>query len=144
MNRLQKFVDAWFRGRIFAENGIYVLTSVGDADFDALQNSSRDEQRTVWTLFFCGGRPRNHPPEKVRSIFGRQPLPLAAGTVAFLAVGEPAVYRLSSGIPTQVVVPSVSRAAVLHGLAGTIIVAVPSLAGWANPVVELAGCSATP
>jgi hypothetical protein len=54
------------------------------------------------------------------------------------------ISDLFSGIPTQVVVPSVSRAAALQGLAGTITVAVPSLAGSANPVVELAGCSATP
>jgi hypothetical protein len=64
MNRLQKFVDAWFRGRIFAENGIYVLTSVGDADFDALQNSSRDEQRTVWTLFFAAADLETIRPKK--------------------------------------------------------------------------------
>jgi hypothetical protein len=52
-------------------------------------------------------------------------------------------HRLA-GIPTQVVIPSVSCAAVLQGLAGTIIVEVPSADGLARPVDELAGCSATP
>jgi hypothetical protein len=51
-------------------------------------------------------------------------------------------HRLA-GMPMQVVVPSVSRAAVLHGRAGTIIVEVPSADGLARPVDELAGCSAT-
>jgi hypothetical protein len=53
-------------------------------------------------------------------------------------------YLALVGRPTQVVVPSVSCAAVLHGLAGTIIVEVPSADGLASPVDVLAGCSATP
>jgi hypothetical protein len=35
-------------------------------------------------------------------------------------------------------------AAVLHGLAGTVLVEMPSSAGIASPVVELGACSATP
>ena len=62
---------------------------------------------------------------------------------ALKAVLESAPYRLP-GMPTQVVVPSVSCAAVLQGLAGTIIVEVPSADGLAKPVDELADCSATP
>jgi hypothetical protein len=49
-----------------------------------------------------------------------------------------------AGIPTQVVVPSVSWAVVLQGFAGTISVEVPSAEVLARPVDELAGCSATP
>ena len=52
--------------------------------------------------------------------------------------------RYLPGIPTQVVVPSVSCAAVLQGFAGTIFVATPSAAGFAKPVVDSAGCSAVP
>jgi hypothetical protein len=52
-------------------------------------------------------------------------------------------YRLS-GIPTQVVVPSVSWAAVLHGFAGTIFVVTPSSAGLDKPVAEVGACAATP
>jgi hypothetical protein len=49
------------------------------------------------------------------------------------------------GIPTHVVVPSVSRAALLHGLAGTILVDTPSSAILARPVGELSwSCSAKP
>jgi len=49
------------------------------------------------------------------------------------------------GIPTQVVDPSVSRAAVLHGFAGTIFVETPSSAGTAKPVRELAwACAEIP
>jgi hypothetical protein len=44
----------------------------------------------------------------------------------------------------QVVVPSVSRAAVLHGLAGTTSVETPSGPGLDKPVVELGACSAMP
>jgi hypothetical protein len=40
------------------------------------------------------------------------------------------------GIPTHVVVPSVSRAAEVHGLAGTIFVEMPSSAGLDKPVRE--------
>ena len=62
--------------------------------------------------------------------------------------GEPApfiaLYR-RLGIPTQVVDPSVSRAAVLHGFAGTIFVETPSSAGIAKPVGELAwACAEIP
>jgi hypothetical protein len=46
---------------------------------------------------------------------------------------EQGCYR---GIPTHVVVPSVSRAALVHGLAGTIFVEKPSSAGVAKPVGE--------
>jgi hypothetical protein len=45
------------------------------------------------------------------------------------------LYRFP-GIPTQVDVPSVSRAAELHGLAGTIFVETPSSATVAKPVGE--------
>jgi hypothetical protein len=41
------------------------------------------------------------------------------------------------GIPTQLIDPSVSRAAVLHGFAGTIFVETRSSAGMAKPVREL-------
>src|SRR4029077_1586926 len=40
------------------------------------------------------------------------------------------------GIPTQVVDPSVSRAAALQGFAGTIFVEIPSSAGMAKPLGE--------
>jgi hypothetical protein len=66
--------------------------------------------------------------------------PLAHG----LRVSPAGVDHYLCGMPTQVVVPSVSRAAVLHGLAGTIFVDVPSAEGLARPVDELTGCSATP
>jgi hypothetical protein len=46
--------------------------------------------------------------------------------------------RYLLGIPTQVVVPSVSCVAVLQGFAGTIFMAIPSGAGCANPVVDSA------
>jgi hypothetical protein len=44
-----------------------------------------------------------------------------------------AIHRLS-GIPTHVVVPSVSLAAVVQGLAGTVLVDTPSSAGTERPV----------
>lgn len=47
-------------------------------------------------------------------------------------------------MPTHVLVPSVSRAAVPQGLAGTIIVETPSSPGLARPVEELGPCSANP
>lgn len=53
-------------------------------------------------------------------------------------------HYFPTGIPTQVVVPSVSLAALLHGLAGTVLVETPSSAGLASPVVEPGACSATP
>jgi hypothetical protein len=53
------------------------------------------------------------------------------------------IHRLS-GMPTQVVVPSVSRAAVLHGFVGTTFVVKPSAAGLLKPNREPAGCSAIP
>jgi hypothetical protein len=43
------------------------------------------------------------------------------------------LHRLS-GIPTHVVVPSVSLAAVVQGLAGTVLVDTPSSAGTERPV----------
>src|SRR5436305_4104483 len=46
-------------------------------------------------------------------------------------------------MPMQVVVPSVSRAAVLQRRAGTILVE-PSGAGWDKPTVELGASSAIP
>jgi len=52
------------------------------------------------------------------------------------------LHRLS-GIPTHVVVPSVSLAAVLHGLAGTVLVPTPSSAGTDKPVREEGGEGAT-
>jgi hypothetical protein len=52
-------------------------------------------------------------------------------------------YRFS-GIPTQVVVPSVSFAAVLHGFAGTIFVETPSSAGLDKPVDGVAPSAETP
>src|SRR5947209_20126287 len=48
-----------------------------------------------------------------------------------------------AGMPMQVVVPSVSRAAVLQRRAGTILVE-PSGAGWDRPTVELGVSSAIP
>src|SRR5437016_3819473 len=48
-----------------------------------------------------------------------------------------------AGMPMQVVVPSVSRAAVLQRRAGTILVE-PSGAGWDKPTVELGASSAIP
>jgi hypothetical protein len=53
------------------------------------------------------------------------------------------LHRLS-GIPTHVVVPSVSLAAVPHGRAGTILVDTPSSAGLAKPVRVPGGSAATP
>lgn len=53
-------------------------------------------------------------------------------------------HYLLTGIPTQVVVPSVSLAALLHSLAGTVLLEMPSSAGLASPVVEPGACSATP
>src|SRR5260370_11965318 len=50
---------------------------------------------------------------------------------------------LRSGMPMQVVVPSVSRAAVLQGRAGTILVD-PSGAGRDMPTVELGASAAIP
>jgi hypothetical protein len=48
------------------------------------------------------------------------------------------------GIPTQVVVPSISWAAVLHDFAGTIFVVAPPSAALAKPVAEVGICAATP
>jgi hypothetical protein len=58
--------------------------------------------------------------------------------------GRRSGYYFLTGIPTQVVVPSVSLAALLHGLAGTVLVEMPSSAGLDSPVVELGACSAIP
>jgi hypothetical protein len=44
-------------------------------------------------------------------------------------------FRLASGIPTQVVVPSVSLAAVLQGTALTVFVETPSSATLSKPVL---------
>jgi hypothetical protein len=66
------------------------------------------------------------------------------------AFGQSFCYRclfalaLSPGIPMQVVVPSVSRAATPHGRAATITVDTPSGPGSANPVGENCASSATP
>jgi hypothetical protein len=48
------------------------------------------------------------------------------------------------GIPTQVVVPSILWAAVLHDFAGTIFVVTPPSAALHKPVAEVGICAATP
>jgi hypothetical protein len=45
-------------------------------------------------------------------------------------------FYLLSGMPMQVVVPSVSRAAALHGAALTTSVEIPSFATLSRPVLE--------